>query len=478
MTAILAISALVGLVWGAIALQRGSLLIGCLLFLMTAACFGYYFAHFNAGPIPLTLDRLALVPLLAALIIQQRLGRAAPKPPRAVDFIILALLTYLTISTFTHDFRTSYPGVVPPIWRLVAGYGIPFAIYWVARQAPLTRQGITTVQLSLAAFGVYLAATGLLEVAGQWSLVFPRHIADPSLGQHFGRARGPMVTSIGFGLYLAVGMLAAWVQGQSWNRFARLLLLSLFPLYLAGLYYSYTRSVWIGAGAALVLVLGLTLRGMSRNLIVASLVAGALFISVTRLDSILSFQRESSASDTRDSASLRSVFAYVSWKMFEERPLTGFGFGQFYQEKMAFLADRSTSLRLDSIRALVHHNTFLSLLTETGIIGLAMFLAILFAWSRNAWRLARSERVPDWARMQAVLLLGALVVYGFQLLFHELSYSPIENSLVFFLAGISEGLRPLAEPQAAFTPAIWHDPSYGELSGRFPGEPMTVPFEG
>ena len=91
-------------------------------------------------------------------------------------------------------------------------------------------------------------------------------------------------------------------------------------------------------------------------------------------------------------------------------------------------------------------NTLLSLLTETGLVGLGLYLAVLAGWARTAWQLARSPSPPPWARAQGVLMLGVLVVYLCVAMFHELSYTPIDNSLVFLLAGVTMGLRPLLTP--------------------------------
>ena len=71
------VAALVAILWGAIFVLRGSLVSGCLAYLLVAACFGYDFTHFKVGPVPLTLDRLALAVLLVAYVVQRWLGRTA-----------------------------------------------------------------------------------------------------------------------------------------------------------------------------------------------------------------------------------------------------------------------------------------------------------------------------------------------------------------------------------------------------------------
>ncbi|MDY0170425.1 MAG: O-antigen ligase family protein, partial [Thermoguttaceae bacterium] len=269
---------------------------------------------------------------------------------------------------------------------------------------------------------------------------------SPTLGIHFGRARGPMVHSVTFGLVLAVCLLAAWLWRARFGRAGQLAWVALVPLMLAGIYLSYTRSVWMGTAAGAMIVLGLTLQGQWRPLVLGSMVTAGLLLALTRMDKLLSFEREYKAQYTRQSVDLRAGFAYVSWQMFRDRPLLGFGFNQFPEAKLAYLADRSTDGELEAIRPYSHHCTFLSILTEAGIIGLALFLAVLAFWSLAAWRLIANPRAPPWARSSAVLLLGAMGVYVVQGVFHELSYTPIDNSLLFILAGVTVGCHKSSNP--------------------------------
>ena len=63
----------------------------------------------------------------------------------------------------------------------------------------------------LAALGVFLALTGFAEIGKQWWAVFPHYIADPTLGTHFGRARGPALNSASLGVFLTICFWAAWM---------------------------------------------------------------------------------------------------------------------------------------------------------------------------------------------------------------------------------------------------------------------------
>ncbi len=441
---LLAIAALAAVIWGTALVLRGSLIGGCLVFLFALCCLGHDFFAFSVGPLPLTIDRLALLGVIAAYVVQRRLGKADPKPMTPLDWLLLAFLASLTISMLLAGWQAS-PHETSPVWRLAGGYLIPFCVYWIARQSPLSESRLRHVLGAMVAFGAYLAVTGLCETAGLWSFVFPRYIADPNVGLHFGRARGPMVHSVTYGVYLSTALLALWqLLRTAPTRPRKLALAALVPLFAAGLYVSLTRSVWMGAGIAALVVVAMTFPAPWRRLAFGGAIAGALFLLVFKLDSIIGLQREGSVADTRNSVDMRGSFAYVSWLMFQDRPIWGFGFGQFPTAKLDYLADRTSDLPLEQIRGYVHHNGYLSLLTETGLVGLGLFLAVLTGWSRRAWLLSRDAAEPDWARALGPLALGVFAIYATQLMFHELSYTPLDHALVFFIAGLTANLTTSA----------------------------------
>jgi O-antigen ligase len=452
MTFVVVILAVAAAFCAAAYMARGSTLLGCLAFLLTACCFGHPLLSFDLGKIPLTLDRLLLLLVMAAAAAQWHRGRMQPKPLFWVDKLLLAFVVVLAVSTFCGDWQTTSPGKAPPAVRLVLGYVMPLCVYFVARQSAISRWNTTILLSGLALFGVYLAVTGILEVHEQWSFVFPAYIANPELGIHFGRARGPMLMSVSLGLFLTACLAATWALLPRLTRFWQLTVAPLTLLFAAGLYYSYTRSVWLGAALSAAVGLGLMLRGNWRRIAAAGVVVAAVVVAAVKFDAILNFQREGSIADTRQSADMRKSFVYVSWQMFLDKPILGFGFGQFPAAKKAYLSDRSTELNLESIRSYVHHNTYLSLLTETGIVGLGLFLAILAGWARSAWVIARRRDLPGWVRGQGVLFLAVLASYACQLGGHELSYDTMDNSLLFLLAGLAVGLRQQFAPAAARRP--------------------------
>ena len=454
MEIIIGIAVLAGLLWGGWFLWYGHPIDGTLVFMLAMTCFGYYFVHFDLGPVPLTIDRLLLMFLAAQYGLHRLLGRNDPKPLGWADWFLGAFIAVLVGSLLTTDATRMLKGDTSPTWRLITGYLTPLAVYWFVRQAPIDERHVRRVHGCLAVFGIYLGIISLLEMAKLWSFVFPTYIADPTVGLHFGRARGPLVQAVSFGHYIGVALLAAWMWRPTLGRTGQIVLTLLMPLFVAGVLFSFTRSVWMGAAAGCGLLLLIVLPNAWRGLMIGSGVLAGILLLSTSLESLMGFQREQSAAETKESAELRVSFAYVSWKMFQDRPWLGVGFGGFPIAKLDYLDDRSTELEINLLRPYVHHNTLLSLLTETGAIGLSLFLATLTSWVVIAWRLVRSPLSEPWVRRQGLLMLGAVAMYFPQLLFHEMSYSAMDNSLLFLLAGLTVGCSNLVQNANCNAPAI------------------------
>jgi O-antigen ligase len=235
---------------------------------------------------------------------------------------------------------------------------------------------------------------------------------------------------------------------------------------LFGIYSTLTRSVWMGAGLGLFVILALSVPGRWRYGVVVSAVLAGIIVPVVGWDNLMVFKREKGveAEVSADSAKLRPILAAVAWKMFQERPLLGCGYGQYSNEMTAYLSDRSLDMPLETARPYVQHNVFLGLLTETGLIGMTLFAALLAYWAWAAWLLWSHPHATEWMRLVGLLFLATLGAYLPNAMFHDMSLIPMVNMSLFFLAGASTGLsvragrapnyrivtpadRPLDEPQ-------------------------------
>ncbi len=433
----------VGLVWATVAVARIPLLWAALGYLVVASCFGHPFLQLDAAGMTLTLDRLMLLLVVAAAVVQGRLRGWLPQPLGAAEWCLLALLGWMAAS-FLWPQAPAAQGEEPPLHRYLQGYVIPAVLYFVGYHAPLSRRWLRHLAAFFLAFGGYLFWTAVAEHFGLFALVFPRYIANPNVGLHFGRARGPMVQSVSFGLYLGTCLLALVTLVPRWrSRLARRLAVLLAPAGLFATWATLTRSVWLGTAGGLGLVGLVRTPRRWRPWLLAAVGLGGLLVGTWYWDRLVAFQREGSATLTRESTSMRAAFAYVSWRMFLDYPLLGVGFGRFPEAKMPYLADRSLDLRLETIRNFAHHNTYLSILTETGLIGLLLYLALLALWVRSAFQVMRTRWVDPTVRDEQIpssafglFVLAVLLLYAVQAMFHEVSYTPLDHALVFLLAGL------------------------------------------
>jgi hypothetical protein len=210
----------------------------------------------------------------------------------------------------------------------------------------------------------------------------------------------------------------------------------------------------------------------------ATLFGGLLLLAVS-WGQLVGLEREGTAAEAHHSVDQRKSFAYVSWHMFRDHPVLGVGFGRFYDWKLPYLSDRSQSFELESIRSLHHHNTLLSILTETGLIGFAPFAMLLVVWLREAWRLARDVEQGSWPQAQGILMLALVTNYLCSAVFHDLTLLPSQHWLLFVFAGLTVSVRQdwctqAIKPNVAYVPASRVIPKSDRRRGC-PSSPLAKP---
>ncbi len=444
MPAFIIIASIVCAVWGVIFVRQFGLLGGCLAVLLVGSCLGHAFYHANIGPLPLTADRILLGVLLAVFVISRRWGLVPRQPLNQVDLLLIAFVAVLGICTFTHDWQAHGMRAAA---SLVFFYVLPLMIYFIARETPVSGRGLRGLYATLATFGVYLAVTAICEQQQIWGLVFPRYIVSDMQAEFLGRGRGPFLNPLGNGMFLCAGLFSLLIFWPRASRGGKAVILSLSVVFLAGIYCTLTRGVWLAAGSGLLILVALNLpRRWGFYLVVA---CGLLAVSAVTMEwnTLNAFKRDRdvSVADMSKSASLRPILAYLAWHVFLDHPLTGCGYRQYEDVSDYYLSDRSTSLQLERGRRYVQHNAFLSLLAETGMIGLGLFLLMWGAVLRAAWQLWRASSATLETRQFGLLMLLLIVCYVLMAMFHDLTLIPMVHMLMFLLAGITRGQQGALE---------------------------------
>ena len=308
-------------------------------------------------------------------------------------------------------------------WSIIASkYIVPFALFHLAvlvfRGASQRRHFEVFVIVALA----YLVFIAIAFFADARSLIFPRFILDESLGFHADRARGPFLQAVANGVSLNILGILAIALPQGRKTVVRLLWLVLPLAVLATM----TRAVWISFAVSTT-VLGFRLverrlQAVCTLLAVVGLLVGlAIGLSNTSLKTAL-WDR----TGERGPVAARLAVYDAGWAMFQERPFTGWAAGGMYAE----LARRMEGYHL---RTFYVHNTYLALLVEFGVPGLALYGILFFNLFRLSWRGPPGESGPV-ASLRKVwpILLG---VYLFNAFFVDMAYQFVIG-LMFTVAGM------------------------------------------
>jgi len=373
------------------------------------------------------IDRIAFLLLVTGIV-----GRAVilRQPLLVIEraswpMLGLTLLALVSVAGQPFDHET---------WGLLASKLIvPFALFHLAGMVFEEEKSLRWFETFGLIVLVYLSFTAIAFLTGAHSLIFPRFILDENLGFHADRARGPFLQAVANGVSLnLLGILAwhAYKRGRK-RRAAIVVLLASLPIAILA---TMTRAVWLSfAGTVVALIFLSDNAGRRRR------ACFALFgVLVLGFGVVLSFHDLAGSINDRfqekGPVDFRKAVYAGGWEMFLERPLTGWGFHQMPAELPRFVSSYNE-------KVLYPHNTYLELLVEHGVIGLVLYVWMMWEF----WRLGRGT-VPagerdgfldrDFHRMWPILLAvywvnAALVVMSYQFV----------NGLLFSVAGMLAAQR-------------------------------------
>jgi O-antigen ligase len=200
----------------------------------------------------------------------------------------------------------------------------------------------------------------------------------------------------GYGFILALGIPVACYLAASpeTSRFFRLVNYGYLPVAFLGIALSGTRTASVGAAVGLLYGLAtLTRLRLVARVAVVMLLAAALFVLLPIVQPLTSFQRLGTTGTEVVHGDLneRTELWADGLHAFQQAPVLGVGTDMY----------RSVS-GLDKVA----HNTYISVLVEEGLIGLVLFVAILWIVVRQVRRLPRWDR-NFWLATLIVLAIGA-----------------------------------------------------------------------
>ena len=422
------------LVWMIPVIQRGRVFVLAMLVLGVGTVFGPPFFAID-GPIQISLDRVLLFGVFALAAIGWRMGKVTIPKLTRLDWLVLGIVGWFFISALRGG---PVPTGSSPTARWLFYIAMPAGMYALARVVSLRYRDVRWMLTGMIAIGLYLAVTAILEISGFHGLVFPKFIVNAEAWEFYGRGRGPLMNPSGNGILMTLGLVGVVVAFFHAGRQSKLLWLVASLVLLGGVYATLTRSAWLGTGCVLGMLSLVYAPRWVRVIGLASVVVlGGLSLSGVK-DQLIRMKRDKnlSAADAEKSMQLRPLLAVVAWEMFKDRPIVGHGYGHYFEHNSPYHTSRSYGLPLEQARSYAQHNVLLSVLVDTGLVGLALFGSWLAMLIGLGWRLARQASNENEIRWVGLMLLGALTAYLCNGMFQDVMIIPMVHMFLFFLAGV------------------------------------------
>jgi len=369
------------------------------------------------------LDRIGFILLLFIVCLRAQMRRQSFRAPASVLLPMGGLLLLAVSQALSVPYDAETWSVLAAKWL------VPLGLFYAAR---LVFEGDDSLRrfetFALVVFG-YLCVTAVLFLFDVKILIFPPFILDQSLGVHAERARGPFLQAVANGVTLnLLGLIAL----DSFRR-ARLrgltaaALLATWPLAILA---TKTRAVWASFGASVLLLLFFSPHRRIRRACLCLVAAASLgLICAVAFEDLSHSLRD--RLEERSPVQFRMAVYRAGWEMFREKPLAGWGPARIQAE---------LARRVDDFhgREFYFHNTFIELGVEYGLIGLALYLWLVF----DLLRLGRSAKAQSPSRPGTFLDVHFrslwpvfLGVYLLNACFVVMNYQFV-NGLLFTVAGI------------------------------------------
>ena len=234
-------------------------------------------------------------------------------------------------------------------------------------------------------------------------------------------------TSYGAAIAMIIPVLAGLFQAgfRNLNKIYRILFLFLIVYFIAAILFSYTRAGWVSLFVALSVWILIRLKirwififaGFMIMVVIAFAYRAEIEMSLTRNKQTSSGNVhehiQSIANIRNDASNLERLNRWsCAWRMFKEKPVTGWGPGTYMFNYAPFqLTKDKTIISTNAGTRGNAHSEYLGALSESGILGLISFILIILATIFTAIRVYLNTRRRKIRILSLAVLLGLVTYY-------------------------------------------------------------------
>ena len=319
-----------------------------------------------------------------------------------VDVSIIAYFLYVTISLLTNQHLPLEMNVYG--MEFLLNIVTPVMIYWYVRLKPLTPKQITTWTY----FYVFIVV--MQTIIGYISLRHPTllpEIYQPRPHLLYTRGFGTFASPEGYVLTLLFGM--AFIFNRSIGAVSvreKWLLRSVLFVGFIGAIFSQNRAGWINVIILLVVICYLDrslIKWVISLIIVSTLIVSILapsFVAMT-LERLQGWREIES----------RIIMIGAGVRLFAEKPILGWGYASYdlHDWKYMDAVGPLQPTRYELAQA-TSHNTYLTILSETGLVGFMLYYFPTLCWFVRTFRALRSKIHSTYDR-HLLIMMWTIIIF-------------------------------------------------------------------
>lgn len=347
-----------------------------------------------AGRIPYNLLHRAIIPGALVLVILSdwlRIRKREPVRFGRADLVMLLFLGWVIANIVLFS-----PDTTHSLIRFYDRYIIPFCVYWLIRLiAPTARD----LQRFLPIAFITIIAEAVIGMIGIFApQALPQEWVREGIERGLGSLGNPSVYTSTL-IFCALLLLQYAVQGRS--RLLRAVCLLTFGLTYLCVFLSFSRGAWLGGSLVLLGLMFVYPKVVVRLLAIGLTVMLVLGTTILAQQIAFAYVRL----NTVETVQGRILGGAKSVQMIVNKPFFGWGYDTYdlYDEEF-----RTRVANLATDQQKTSHNTYLTLMAETGIPALILYVLPILWWlklSRKVWRRLPQTGFFSWHLLVMLWLL-------------------------------------------------------------------------
>lgn len=324
--------------------------------------------------------------------------RMFPSEHPYLTFLMIAFLAWNGISVLWAEES-------PRVFTSVSSFMLSFLLFPIVYSAARRKRDVRWLMLAFIAGATFTAVYGVLAQPSA-ATVATSAAAASGLNRLAGTFGDP--NELAAVLVAGVALSAAIVFNRQCSPLLRTAVAIADLLMLSGVFLTLSRGGLISLTAMILVGVMITGRHRAKAMVAGAVVAGVVALLFFAVASPEARDRITKS----DGGSGRTDIWKVGWRMVEAHPVRGVGASNFQNTSIHYLLASPGAIQFDQYLVdvpSVAHNAYLQVLAETGVPGLAMFLAIIAACvtlAMRAMRIFRNRGDPEGEALCTATVLG------------------------------------------------------------------------